>query len=224
VQLALQPFQRVSLYKDVAAAARRRRLAENHWFDQEFLLAARPSPPKPDSSLRGALKWSAEHCSLPLYLRVEDRNSMAHSVEARVPFLDHRLATFAWQMPNEWKLRGPWNKYVLREAMRGRIPESVRARVDKMGFPVPSARWLSTSLYEPINDLLASRSTRERGFYRVDLAVEHLARIKRGETRDPGPLFDIAQVELIASRASEYADPQASLTMCKRPHSARAVA
>ena len=56
---------------------------------------------------------------------------MAHSVEARLPFVDYRLVLLARALPVRWKLRGPYNKYVLREAMRGRMQESVRARVEK---------------------------------------------------------------------------------------------
>jgi asparagine synthetase B (glutamine-hydrolysing) len=59
---------------------------------------------------------------LPLYLRIEDRNSMAHSVEARLPFLDYRLVSFVSGLSDDWKIRGPWNKYVLREGMRGADP------------------------------------------------------------------------------------------------------
>lgn len=65
---------------------------------------------------------------------------MAHSVEARLPFLDHRLVSLVASMSSDLKLRGPWNKFVLRESMRGRIPESVRSRVDKMRFPVPGRK------------------------------------------------------------------------------------
>ena len=60
---------------------------------------------------------------------------MAHSVEARLPFLDYRLVSFLFSLSDDWKVQGPWNKFVLREAMRERIPESVRSRFDKMGFP-----------------------------------------------------------------------------------------
>lgn len=81
---------------------------------------------------------------------------MVHSVEVRLPFLDYRLVSLAFQLGPEWKLRGPWNKYVLREAMRARIPESVRSRVDKMGFSTNSTAWLrgplKAQLLEVLND------------------------------------------------------------------------
>ena len=80
--------------------------------------------------------------------------------------------------------------------MNGRIPESVRTRVDKMGFPVPSKDWLSGPLYEPVLDLLNSRKTRERGIYKVDSIVRDMEGHRRGRAPFPGPVFDIAQFEL----------------------------
>ncbi len=67
---------------------------------------------------------------------------MAHSLEARVPFLDHRLVEFAFRLPDEWKIRGRTTKYVLREALAGVIPEQIRSRADKVGFRAdPAVTW-----------------------------------------------------------------------------------
>ena len=121
---------------------------------------------------------------------------MAHSVEARVPFLDHRLVSFVLGLPVGWKLRGPWNKFVLREAMRGRIPESVRSRVDKMGFPSPAGKWFAGMLYEPMLDLLHSRPARERGIYNIPRIVQELARHRAGEVDVALKLFRVAQFEV----------------------------
>ena len=89
---------------------------------------------------------------------------MAHSVECRVPFLDYRLVSLVFRSPMRWKMRGPWNKYLLREAMRQRIPESVRTRVDKWGFPVPQGKWISGAWYEPLQELLESRGHARKGY------------------------------------------------------------
>jgi asparagine synthase (glutamine-hydrolysing) len=79
---------------------------------------------------------------LPSLLRFEDRNSMAHSIEARVPFLDHRLVEFGFRLPPEYKVRGMDTKHILREALRGVLPEPVRTRRDKIGFRAdPRAVW-----------------------------------------------------------------------------------
>jgi asparagine synthase (glutamine-hydrolysing) len=80
------------------------------------------------------LRIQLEKECLPALLRYEDRNSMAHSIEARVPFLDHRLINLIFRMPERMKIRGVTTKYVLREAMRGVLPETIRTRTDKIGF------------------------------------------------------------------------------------------
>ena len=80
--------------------------------------------------------------SLPSLLRFEDRNSMAHSVEARVPFLDHRLVEFTFSLPDRSKVDGVRTKAVLRDAMEGILPEPIRVRSDKIGFRAePTATW-----------------------------------------------------------------------------------
>jgi asparagine synthase (glutamine-hydrolysing) len=79
---------------------------------------------------------------LPALLRFEDRNSMAHSLEARVPFLDHRLVEFAFRLPGDQKIHGAVTKHVLREGLAGILPEPVRARRDKVGFRAdPGITW-----------------------------------------------------------------------------------
>ncbi|MBL8379810.1 MAG: asparagine synthase (glutamine-hydrolyzing) [Burkholderiales bacterium] len=150
----------------------------------------------PDYRLRSALVRSVHSDPLPRILRVEDRNSSAHSVEARVPFLDYRLVEFLFRLPDRWRMSGPWNKFIQREGMRGRIPEVVRARVDKMGFPVPSSQWFAGPLYEPLRDTLASRSARERGIYRVDTIVQDLDRHRTGQQEMSPSIFDVVQFEL----------------------------
>jgi asparagine synthase (glutamine-hydrolysing) len=80
--------------------------------------------------------------------------------------------------------------------MRGRIPEVVRARVDKMGFPTPDSAWFRRELYEPMQDLLASRATAQRGLYRTDIIRADLERHRRGELNVGASLFNVAQMEI----------------------------
>jgi asparagine synthase (glutamine-hydrolysing) len=80
--------------------------------------------------------------SLPMLLHWEDRNSMAHSIEARVPFLDYRLVEFALGLPDEYKIADGVTKRVLREGLRGVLPELVRTRRDKLGFVTPEEVWM----------------------------------------------------------------------------------
>ena len=81
--------------------------------------------------------------SIPMLLHWEDRDSMAHSIEARVPFLDYRLVEFVLGLPDEFKISGGETKRLLREGMRGVLPERVRTRMDKLGFATPEQEWLT---------------------------------------------------------------------------------
>ncbi len=173
------------------------RLRGDPWFSSDLKQCVRAQDPGyHGSDLDDVLAHSVAHDPLPIYLRVEDRNSMAHSVEARLPFLDHRLVSFVHGLPADWKLRGPWNKFVLREGMTGRIPESVRARLDKMGFPTPARQWLRDTLHEPMLDLLHSRRMRERGLYNVEVIEADLVRHRAGEADVAQKMFRVAQFEM----------------------------
>jgi len=80
--------------------------------------------------------------NLPMLLHYEDRNSMAFSIESRVPFLDYRLVEFVFQLQEKHLISEGRTKYVLREAMRNRIPDKVLGRRDKMGFVTAEEQWL----------------------------------------------------------------------------------
>ncbi len=80
--------------------------------------------------------------SLPSLLRYEDRNSMAFSVEARIPFLDHRLVEFIFSIPLDKLIHKGWTKFAMREALKGKIPEKIRMRKGKLAFSVPQKKWL----------------------------------------------------------------------------------
>ncbi|MEO8151004.1 MAG: asparagine synthase (glutamine-hydrolyzing) [Bacteroidia bacterium] len=81
--------------------------------------------------------------SLPSLLQFEDRNSMAFSIESRVPFLDHRLVEFAFTLRNEDKIKGTETKYILRKALADVLPDAITNRKDKKGFVTPGeSKWL----------------------------------------------------------------------------------
>jgi asparagine synthase (glutamine-hydrolysing) len=90
-----------------------------------------------DSLVRQTLETS-----LPALLRFEDRISMAWSIESRVPFLDYRLVEFLAGLPDHFKLHKGLTKRVMREGLRGILPEAIRDRRDKMGFVAPQKIWL----------------------------------------------------------------------------------
>ncbi|NYT04802.1 MAG: asparagine synthase (glutamine-hydrolyzing) [Methanomicrobiales archaeon] len=103
--------------------------------------------------------------NLPALLHYEDRNSMAFSVEARVPFLDWRLVEFFASLPLDQKIRHGVTKYILRKAVRGVIPEKVRCRMDKIGFATPEDEWMRRELREFIGSVLSSSSFGSRPYW-----------------------------------------------------------
>jgi asparagine synthase (glutamine-hydrolysing) len=92
--------------------------------------------------------------TLPGLLRMEDRSSMAFSLEARVPLLDHKLVEFGLSLPDHLKVNRGWSKFAIRESMRGLLPEVVRLRKTKLGFASPDRIWLTGDLRNHVTDLI----------------------------------------------------------------------
>ena len=99
---------------------------------------------------------------LPALLHVEDRMSMAHGLESRVPFLDHPLVEFMATVPAEVKFKDGNLKHLLRSTFRNEVPASVMSRQDKMGFPVPLTSWFGGELKDFFFDTMASMETKSR--------------------------------------------------------------
>lgn len=95
--------------------------------------------------------------SIPSLLHYEDRNSMAYSIEARVPFLDHRLVEFGMGLPDHLKVRGPETKVIMRRALKGILPDAIVQRKDKLGYPTPFNHWLRGQLRGEIQTFLEDR-------------------------------------------------------------------
>lgn len=93
-----------------------------------------------------------------------DRMTMANSLEARVPLLDHELIELVAKMPSKLKLKGTATKYILKKAMEGIIPQEILYR-KKQGFGVPVGEWINDQLRERINDDLADKRTTGRGYF-----------------------------------------------------------
>ena len=162
------------------------------WLNTGVAAAATPEEPPPFGLMK-MLESSVLRDPLPIYLRVEDRNASAHSIESRVPFLDHRLVELAFSMAPEWHLRGSLNKFVLREAMRGRIPEVVRSRVDKMGFPTAASTWMRGELYEPMREVLTDPEFQRTDLLRPRRLLAMLDEHRAGQADHGEPLFGAVQ-------------------------------
>ena len=172
-----------------AAAVRQRRA---HWMRRE-------------DPLGRELMTQSFETSLPHLLRYADRSSMAWSRELRLPFLDRRLAELAFSLPARYLYRNGISKQILRDVGRGRVPESVLARRDKVGFEPPQARWLDAPGFrERIAEVLLDPCARQRGLY-DDAAVE--ADVKAGSWRDADGIWWALNAELWLRRLVEAPAP-----------------
>jgi asparagine synthase (glutamine-hydrolysing) len=97
-----------------------------------------------------------------------DRMSMAHSLEVRPPFLDHRIVEFAARLPENFKVRGPVLKYILRELMRGKLPPAVLER-PKEGFDIPAHRWFRGPLRPMAEEILSAENVRRTGLFQPEV-------------------------------------------------------
>ncbi len=135
--------------------------------------------------LRDQLLRATTHSSLPMLLRYEDRNSMAHSIESRVPFLTPELARFVLSLPEEYLIdRDGTSKAVFRRAMRGLVPDAILDRRDKIGFAAPEHLWWR-ELSPRVERLLADESLAKIPVLRgAALRAEWRAIRERGARRD----------------------------------------
>jgi len=131
-----------------------------------------------------AVQYHDIHAYLPLDILTKvDRATMAHSLEARPPLLDHRLAEFAATIPAKYRLRGGTTKYLFKQAMRGILPDAIIDR-QKHGFAVPIAAWLRGDLAEFARALLLSSACRDRGVFDTAHVERLLALNARGRDLD----------------------------------------
>lgn len=129
---------------------------------------------------------------LPALLHVEDRVSMAASLESRVPLLDRRIADVVCSMPPAMKFKGAEMKYILKRAVSGLLPPSVAERKDKMGFPVPLHVWARGRARAFFEDVLLSPTSRQRGLFDADA----VGRLMDHETAFSRRLWGLLCVEL----------------------------
>ncbi|WP_425063611.1 asparagine synthase (glutamine-hydrolyzing) [Pyruvatibacter mobilis] len=110
-------------------------------------------------------------CLLPALLHVEDRMSMAHGLESRVPLLDHGLVEFAATVPADVKFEGGHMKHMLKTAYADVIPQEVLTRRDKMGFPVPLKEWFAGELNGMMVDIFTNLKDSHRPYINADTVL-----------------------------------------------------
>lgn len=124
-----------------AAAFAKKGKEKISWIDPAFAQASYKR--KAESTIRDVSLNLISEVGLPALLHYEDRNSMAFSVESRLPFLDYRLVEFLIQMPDKFKIKNAKRKYILRESLKDILPEKVYTRYDKMGYETPFGEWMA---------------------------------------------------------------------------------
>jgi asparagine synthase (glutamine-hydrolysing) len=140
-------------------------------------------PARQAVGLRAELKQTVAVTSLPQLLRYEDRNSMASSIESRLPFLTPDLAEFLLRLPEDYILgRDGTTKSVFRHAMRGIVPDAILDRRDKIGFATPEQRWLKT-LRPWVEQTLSSERARSIGVLSVPAMQAEFEAILAGRAK-----------------------------------------
>lgn len=136
------------------------------------------------SSLRKTQILDIDRYSIPALTRYEDRNSMANSIEVRNPFLDHRLVNFCLSLPDNYKIRNGWSKFILRASMQ-ELPKEIRWRRDKKGFVTPEEVWLKGQLRPIVEAAFKKSLLGEHGFIDVKnfMDIYHLFLNNKGSVR-----------------------------------------
>lgn len=134
--------------------------------------------------------------NLPSLLHYEDRNSMAFSIESRVPFLDYRFVEYVAALPLDQKIRQGITKIALRRAIRGIVPEPIRCRMDKMGFVTPEEIWMREDLRPFVLEVLSSDSFRNRQYWDAGAVIHNYLAFLDGKSSYSPEIWRIVNTEL----------------------------
>jgi asparagine synthase (glutamine-hydrolysing) len=179
--------------------------------ERQRRLAIAPAPAAPwgESRLSRILHAHLVRQSIPALLHYEDRNSMAFGVEARVPYLDHRIVEFALGLPDAVKLRRTWTKWPLRKVAERVLPDKVAWRRSKFGYPTPFARWLrEPESGESIRELLFGGSLERRELVPADSVRAWWSQHLSGARDHSWLLYRLASIELWYRHFIDAWDPR----------------
>jgi asparagine synthase (glutamine-hydrolysing) len=152
------------------------------------------------AELRLANDFHIDH--IPYNLRDFDRASMQHGIEIRMPFMDYRLVTYLFSLPLESKLGQGYTKRILRNAMQGLMPESIRLRRTKIGLSAPITQWFNTHLNEFVSDQVNSESFRKSPYWNGELIrnmAEEKTRSKTWTDAEALPFWNVLNAHIILS-------------------------
>ena len=148
-------------------------------------------------SLNEALLLAETYYSLPHLLRFEDKNSMRWSIESRVPFCDHELVEYVLSLPAEAKLEQGITKKILRESLKGILPEDIRTRISKIGFATPDEDILRTERgYKFARLIIESDSFKKRKYWKADVIKKMLEEHYSGKKNHSQALWRVIILEL----------------------------
>ena len=128
-------------------------------------------------------------------LMKQDQMSMAASIESRVPFLDHKLVEYSTALPDRLKLSGWTTKYVLREAMKTLLPETILNR-PKMGFPVPLGRWFNAEFRPMLDEYVVGARSLARGHFQADFLQRIVQEQISGKANHTERLWSLINFEM----------------------------
>jgi asparagine synthase (glutamine-hydrolysing) len=134
--------------------------------------------------------------NLPALLHYEDRNAMAFSLESRVPFLDYRFVEYIASLPLDQKIRGGVTKIALRHAIRGIVPETIRCRMDKMGFVTPEEVWMRDALRPFVLEVLSSTTFSARKYWDAEAVIRDYLAFLDGKSGYSPEVWRIVCTEL----------------------------
>lgn len=143
-------------------------------------------------------------CLLPALLQVEDRMSMAHGLESRVPLLDHPVVEFAATIPADIKFKGGQMKHFIKSTFAADLPQELAQRRDKMGFPVPLKEWLSGELKGMVADVFSTQKNRHREFFNSDAILANFDKGERFSRKTWGLLSLELWHQIFHDRAASY--------------------
>ena len=163
---------------------------------RHLLTVTAPGIDRYGGSLPEVLHRELTSTNLPALLHYEDRNAMAFSLESRVPYLDVRLVEYVASLPLDQKIRNGVTKIALRNAVKGIIPESIRCRMDKMGFVTPEEVWMKETLRPFVLAVLNTDSFRARTYWNADAVMTDYQAFLDGKSAYSPEVWRIVCTEL----------------------------